>query len=543
MDDRVPDRPRPAGTPEPPPAGARVVTRRNALLLGALGLAGVAAVPVVAALPASAPSPSGAPAAPSPPAPPPTASAPGRALDPRDFGAVGDGSADDTRALQELLDASAAQGAVAVVPAGTYRCTAGLLLTTGARLQLDGGAHLLKDFAAETGLVNAFLRNRDFAVKADGVQITGPGTIGARDHSRTGVVLALYGDDVQLREFTIDTYSGGQAVMFAGDRGRMDGVTIRNSEVDTGTGGIRVIGGADFLATGCSVESGDDCLQFVPIGNPDAVLYDLDITGGSFVGCTGTSTTSRFMVALLEFTGGEPGTTDMSASVVDCSFRDCRGAGTNRGIVVKNTHSQGRIEGVSFTDCSVDMSGAADAETQEIRIQTDPASRGSISGITFTRTDVVRPVNSTVRIGGPNISAVTFDGCTFAAPSGASPLTLVADQVDGLVVRGCTFTGAPGKRQLVVGPVEAVTALAVEDSRFTDVPDGVWAVDLLGAPGAHVTGSTFTAAAGATDARAIRVSPASAGVVIEQNDVTGVGNPTPITDRGTGTEIRGNRGE
>ncbi|MGK5111505.1 glycosyl hydrolase family 28-related protein [Geodermatophilus sp. CPCC 205506] len=542
MDHGVPDRPRPAGTPEPSSAGGRLVTRRNALLLG---VAGVVAVPVVSALRTPAPSPSGAPAAPSPSSTPPAASAspaPGGALDPRDFGAVGDGRADDTRALQDLVDASTAQGAVAVVPAGTYRCTAGLLLTTGARLQLARGAHLLKDWAAETGLVNAFLRNRDLAVKADGVQITGPGTIGARDHSSTGVVLALYGDDVQLREFTIDTYAGGQAVMFAGDRGRMDGVTIRNSAVSTGTGGIRVVGGADFLATGCHVESGDDCLQFVPIGNPDAVLYDMDITGGSFVGCTGTSTTSRFMVALLEFTGGEPGTTDMSASVVDCSFRDCRGAGTNRGIVVKNTHSQGRIAGVSFTDCSVDMSGAADAETQEIRIQTDPASRGSISGITFTRTDVTRPVNSTVRIGGPGISAVTFDGCVFTAPSGASPLTLVADQVDQLVVRGCTFTGAAGKRQLVAGPGQGVTALSVEDSRFTDVPDGVWAVDLLGAPGARVAGSTFQAAPGATDARAIRVSPASTGVVIEHNDVTGIGHPAPITDRADGTTIRGNRG-
>ncbi|MGY1704739.1 glycosyl hydrolase family 28-related protein [Geodermatophilus sp. SYSU D00697] len=534
MDDREPADPPPGGGPAERRRPARaVLTRRSALLLGAAGLA---SLPVLGLAPSSRPRPTdgGTPVSPA---------AGGRtSLDVRDLGAAGDGRTDDTAAVQALIDASARDGVVGVLPEGTYRCTASLLLPAGAQLELADRAHLLKDWAAGTGLANAFLRNRDFGVKSDQVRITGRGTIGARDHSSTGVVLGLYGDDVELRDFTIDTYAGGQAILFAGDRGRFDSLQIRNSAVDTGTGGIRVVGGADFLATGCHVESGDDCLQFVPIGNPDALLYDLSISGGAFVGCTGTSTTSRFMVALLEYTGGEPGSTDMAGSVTDCSFRECHGAGTNRGIVVKNTHSSGTIQRVSFVDCSVDMSGAADAETQEIRIQTDPASRGSIRDLSFTRTSVLRPVNSTLRIGGPNVSGVLFDDCAFTAPSGASNLVLVADQVDRLRVRRCSFTGAPGKRVLVAGPVGAVTGLSVEESRFTEIPDGVWAVDLLGAPGAQVRGSAFRAARGAANARAIRVQPASPRVVIDGNDLTGITNPTPITDRASGTTIRRNTG-
>jgi hypothetical protein len=405
-------------------------------------------------------------------------------------------------------------------------------------LQLASGARLLKDWAAPPGLAHAFLRNKDFAVRSNGVRITGPGVIGARDHSRTGVVVALYGDDVLLRDLTIDTYAGGQAVMYAGDRGRLERVKIRNSAAETGTGGIRVIGGTDFLATACDVRSGDDCLQFVPIGDPGALLFDMSITRGSFVGCTGASSVSRFMVALLEWTQGDGG---MSASVSDCSFSNCRGAGTNRGIVVKNTHSSGTIQRLRFTDCSVDMARSANAGTQEIRIQTDPTSGGSIRDVTFTRTSITRPVNGVLRIGGPNVSGVTFDGCTFPAPSGTSSVIAVVDQADRVRMLRSSFVGATGKRLLVAGPVAPVTAFSVEECRFTEVGNGVWGVDLVGAAGARVAGSTFRQAAGTTTARAVRVSPTSRAVVIEGNDFAGLSNPPQITNSAPDTVIRNNR--
>ncbi|MGY1773979.1 glycosyl hydrolase family 28-related protein [Blastococcus sp. SYSU D00813] len=518
-------------TPSPRGSAARgtgpVVSRRSLLFLGAVGLA---SVPVAAAAPSTGPGLS-------------LAGDEDEVLDARDFGARGNGTADDTRALQRLLDTSARRGAVAFVPAGTYRCTSGLLLRSDVQLQLDRRARLVKDWAAPPGMVDAFLRNADFAVKANRVRITGAGSIGARDHSRTGVVLALHGDDVEVSGITVDTYSGGQAVMYGGDRGRITGVTVRNSAEETGTGGIRVIGGTDFLGSDCHVESGDDCFQFVPIGNPEAEpsLYNQTISRGRFQGCTGTSSVSRFMVALLEFTGGDPGTTDMDASVVDCSFVDCHGAASNRGIVVKNTHSRGAIERVSFTDCTVDMTRAADASTQEIRVQTDPASRGAIRDVVFTRTHVLNPRNSTLRAGGPNISGLTFDACTLTAPSGAAPMTVVVDGTERPRFRGCDFTGAPGKRHVVAGPTTPVTDLAVEDCRFTGI-DGAWAVDVLSAAGVRIAGSTFTAAAGSTTAKAIRTSPTTSGVVITGNDFTGIGNPTPITDRAVGTTLSSNRG-
>ena len=94
----------------------------------------------------------------------------------------------------------------------------------------------------------------------------------------------------------------------------------------------------------------------------------------------------------------------------------------------------------------------------------------------------------------------------------------------------------------VTGPIAPVTALSVENCRGTDIGNAVWGVDLVGAPGARVAGSTFGRAAGTTTARAVRVSPTSSGVVIEGNDLTGLTSAPKITDNATGTVVRNNLG-
>jgi Pectate lyase superfamily protein len=524
---------------KPPPtveAAAPRLTRRRALLVGATGIAGLTAVAL---------SRRGAPDASAPPtgggsatgAPSPAEAEAEVPLRPADFGAVGDGVADDTAAVQALLDASSASGREARLPAGTYRCTASLLVSTGLDLHLEEGARLSKDWATAPGVARAFLRNADFAVRADGVRVTGPGSIGARDHSRTGVVMAVFGDDVRLSDITVSTYAGGQAIVYAGDRGRVDRVRVLDSAVTTGTGGIRVVGGADFRATACHVESGDDALQFVPVGDPGALLYDMDVSGGSYVGCTGRSTVSRFMVASLEWTKGDTG---MRASVRDCSFTDCHGVAIDRGIVVKNTHSSGTIERLRFTDCTVDMPDGVDPQTQGIRVQTAPAAGGAIRDVSFTRTDITSPRISTLRVGGPRISGLTFEQCTFTAPSGDATVTAVVDAADAVTLRLCAVRGGAGKRLLVVGTGAPATGFVVEDCDVSGIGDGTWAVDLVAVTGGRVAGTTFRPAPGATDAGAVRVAPASSGVVIEGNDLRALGSRRPINDRAADTVLRDN---
>ncbi len=55
-----------------------------------------------------------------------------------DFGAVGDGKTDDTAALQKALDTFMAKSPVLYLPAGTYRITKGLLMTSQMNVELIG---------------------------------------------------------------------------------------------------------------------------------------------------------------------------------------------------------------------------------------------------------------------------------------------------------------------------------------------------------------------------------------------------------------------
>ena len=57
-----------------------------------------------------------------------------------------------------------------------------------------------------------------------------------------------------------------------------------------------------------------------------------------------------------------------------------------------------------------------------------------------------------------------------------------------------------------------------------------------------MAGSTFVKAAGTTTARAVRVAAACSGVVIENNNFTGLTSNPKVTNLATGTIIRNNLG-
>lgn len=94
----------------------------------------------------STPPPAASPTPPPPstPAPSPTVPAPadGTTFNVRDFGARGDGRADDTAALQAAIDAAAPVRGVVRVPSGSY-LTGGLRLPSGVTLRGDGWSSVL----------------------------------------------------------------------------------------------------------------------------------------------------------------------------------------------------------------------------------------------------------------------------------------------------------------------------------------------------------------------------------------------------------------
>src|SRR5579862_2724421 len=101
----------------------------------------------------------------------------------RDVGAVGDGRALETKALQAAIDRVAAVGGGTVVlPAGTYR-SGTLQLKSHVELHLNQGAVLLGSDNLADYQLDGHRVGLLFTQDASDVAITGPGTIdGQGDH-------------------------------------------------------------------------------------------------------------------------------------------------------------------------------------------------------------------------------------------------------------------------------------------------------------------------------------------------------------------------
>ena len=73
-------------------------------------------------------------------------------LNVKDFGAVGNGSTDDTSAIQQTIDALPASGGCVFIPPGTYAVSAPLTLSEGAELCGAGSGSILRVTSAALGI-------------------------------------------------------------------------------------------------------------------------------------------------------------------------------------------------------------------------------------------------------------------------------------------------------------------------------------------------------------------------------------------------------
>lgn len=269
-----------------------------------------------------------------------------------------------------------------------------LLVESGLDLMI--AAPLRKVSANNGGTRGSFIRNRNLDETLRDVRIAcaGAGSILAADSTKTGNIIALRADDSTLERIVIERWSGGRAMVLAGDRLTVNRAHITGSPAEVGNGGIRVVGGSDFVASQCHVVSGDDALQLVPSGGGEDPLFDRSITRARFEGCTGASTAARFIAAATQY--GSPaveGDVRMSGSV-DGEFTDCRGVGGVMAVVVQNLSSSGHV-GVRLSGCSVDMTpSSARSLGQDVLLQAWRGTGGaSLHGevtVVGTRTSLVR---------------------------------------------------------------------------------------------------------------------------------------------------------
>ena len=150
----------------------------------------------------------------------------------KDFGAVGDGVADDSAAIQAANDSSA--GSV-VFPAGTYRIASPISATKN--WSSDGGAQIA--LAASTAFGQYAI-----LISGAGAVISGLAIDGNADGSATAErLVSITGDDVVFRGNTItDVYQDG--VWFSGDGCIIDGNHVSYT-ADNGAAGSEGIAGVN----------------------------------------------------------------------------------------------------------------------------------------------------------------------------------------------------------------------------------------------------------------------------------------------------------
>ena len=458
------------------------------------------------------------------------------------YGATGNGTTNDQPAIQTAIDA----GVPLYFPAGTYRCTALLNVDSNTDIYLAPGAILSKDFANNGGTSGGFIRNRNMGTKVNDVKIHGPGTIRAATNLQTGNMFSLYGDRIMLRDFTVNQWAGGRCMVLAGDYVRVVNVKLYGSASAVNNGGIRFVGGRQFVAYGCHVESGDDSLQFVPIpvagGDP---FGGFSIHDSKYVACTGRSTDAKFMVCGLQETGIPDGTqsTGWTAGIYNSGFIGCHGFGGATAAQFQNVSSAGPIRDCYITDCGVDMIDGLTGYAG-VLINGYP-NLGAIERLKITRL-VVRNARQQVVSMARNSIDVHFDGCTFVRGAVA--------HTNGVVRLGGTGTkftnnyvdsgGDANPAIQVQGPSTGGTGvpnrMLIWRNRIVGIATGAGncGVDVLAGDRIKIDDNRFEQIAGAADARAFRFQAGVTNSRAVDNELDQLTSTTKFTNSaGTGAFV------
>jgi parallel beta-helix repeat protein len=118
-------------------------------------------------------------------------------LDVRDFGAVGDGVADDRAALQSAInEANGLGGAVVFVPAGTYRLSAWLLMKSDVIIEGEGPESILQMSVDEHCLVyRGALKDKILNTAVRDLQIRG---VGAKGSAGANISMQRYVENARI---------------------------------------------------------------------------------------------------------------------------------------------------------------------------------------------------------------------------------------------------------------------------------------------------------------------------------------------------------
>lgn len=437
--------------------------------------------------------------------------------DVRSFAGVsGDGVTNDAVGLQTAFNS----GLPLIVPKGVKcRVASQLIIPTGLDLIIDGRIERTWN-GGGSGATGAMF----IGANASNVHIRGTGTVGAQSLSvGSGQVFNGSYNDTVFEGFGVDTWWGGLAYVISGNRLRMDRVTIRNTLAATGNGGIRYLGGDDFVAYGCHVESGDDALQFVPA---ESGVASPPTRRGAYIGCTGYSTAARFIAV------GSGGTNP--SAIEDCSFVGCHGKASNRGIVitVKDT-ATGPIRRLSVRDCSVDCSTDIGIARGGLYVTNEQTTGSAVmEDITIDNVTVISPMAQAATV--ERVNRVVVNNCTFEASRTPFTSEVAFTNCPDMVFTNNTVKGSGTVAAVLMttgtgGPELACNRALVADNSVVAIASGAYGIEGRAGTDILVRRNRLRSAPTVTAAAGVRFSAVTVLPRIEFNHFTDLVATTPIS--------------
>jgi hypothetical protein len=369
------------------------------------------------------------------PSKPATRPASPRIFDVRQFGAVGDGAALDTGAIQKAIDACAASGGAVVIANGRY-VTGTLFLKSNVTLSIEAGALLLGssqigDYARGTHR-NMYAREPHmdrcliFARDAENVGLEGKGTIDGRggsfpnqgDSGRNRPMLLRFLNcrNVFLRDITLQNPASWTSAFLYSDDIRVDGINISSRARGNGDG-LDFDGCQNVRVSNCRLDNSDDsiCLQSSESSKP---VRNVVITN-----CIMTSRWAAIRIGLLSRGNFE------DVTVSNCVFHDIEG----EALKIQMAEG-GRMENLLFSNIvmkNVPRPVFLTFNSFPFRVDSpgEPPPMQSLRNVMFSNMRIEADNscpdsrNSFIAVLGlPDhpIEGVTFDNISFTAPGGGT---------------------------------------------------------------------------------------------------------------------------
>ena len=409
--------------------------------------------------------------------------------DARAFGAIGDGRAKDTMALQRALDACAKTGGRVVVPPGNY-LTGSIFLGDNTELHLQDGATLLgspdlADYNAEEAYPQNFRSPNEgwsgkhlvLAIERRNVSITGRGAIdgngrafleakpsrygticwrdgccevrgGRKNMGRPGQeIVFVECEGVTVRDVTFRDMSCWSCLFYGCADVTVGGVTVRNNIRGFNTDGFDVDSCRNVRIGDCDITTGDDAIAIR--GAPGHLKDKAKV-------CENVRVSN--IVCRVSSSGVRVGVGNGAIRNVRISDMTIERAG--RGIHVQCCYvkKKGKVEvrGVDISDVTFERISIRNAASAVLVVAGYPGSRAKLEGIRFDHIDAecFAPCfvagNGTTRV-----HDVSFSDCAFRVvrtpgktpPSDNEAGALDCDrsgafriqQADGVVFRRCSL--------------------------------------------------------------------------------------------------------